>query len=109
MRPPTVRARAHHWQSRARCNWPAACANLPDIPSACAAFECLRRSRVEKVAARAARINQAKAPGAVARVLMPLLMPLLMRTAMNPERTIGPEQRYVIDWDAPVTADPALH
>jgi 2-polyprenyl-6-methoxyphenol hydroxylase-like FAD-dependent oxidoreductase len=62
-----------------------------------------------KVAARAARINQAKAPGAVARVLMPLLMPLLMRTAMNPERTIGPEQRYVIDWDAPVTADPALH
>jgi 2-polyprenyl-6-methoxyphenol hydroxylase-like FAD-dependent oxidoreductase len=83
--------------------------DLPDIPSACAAFECLRRSRVEKVAARAARINQAKAPGAVARVLMPLLMPLLMRTAMNPERTIGPEQRYVIDWDAPVTADPALH
>ena len=83
--------------------------DLPDIPSACATFECLRRSRVEKVAARAARINQAKAPGAVAKMLMPLLMPLLMKTAMNPEKTIGPEQRYLIDWDAPVTADPALH
>jgi 2-polyprenyl-6-methoxyphenol hydroxylase-like FAD-dependent oxidoreductase len=82
--------------------------DLPDIPSAYAAFERLRRSRVEKVAARAARINQAKAPGAVAKVLMPLLMPLMMRTAMNPEKTIGPEQRYVIDWDAPVAADPAL-
>lgn len=81
--------------------------DLPDIASAYAAFERLRRSRVEKVAARAARINQAKAPGAVARALMPLLMPLLMKTAMNPEKTIGPEQRYVIDWDAP--ADPALH
>jgi 2-polyprenyl-6-methoxyphenol hydroxylase-like FAD-dependent oxidoreductase len=82
--------------------------DLPDIPSAYAAFERLRRGRVEKVAARAARINQAKAPGAVARVLMPLLMPLLTKTAMKPEKTIGPEQRYVIDWDAPVTADPAL-
>jgi len=82
--------------------------DLADIPSAYAAFERLRRNRVEKVAARAARINQAKAPGAVARTLMPLLMPLMMKIAMNPEKTIGPEQRYVIDWDGPVTADPAL-
>jgi 2-polyprenyl-6-methoxyphenol hydroxylase-like FAD-dependent oxidoreductase len=78
--------------------------DLPDVAAAFAAFERLRRDRVEKVAARAARINQAKAPGAVARALMPLLMPLLMKTAMNPERTIAPEQRYVIDWDTPVTA-----
>jgi 2-polyprenyl-6-methoxyphenol hydroxylase-like FAD-dependent oxidoreductase len=82
--------------------------DLSDVPSAYAAFERLRRGRVEKVAARAARINQAKAPGAVARMLMPLLMPLMMKTAMNPEKTIGPEQRYAIDWDAPVMADPAL-
>jgi 2-polyprenyl-6-methoxyphenol hydroxylase-like FAD-dependent oxidoreductase len=82
--------------------------DLPDIASAYTAFERLRRGRVEKVAARAARINQAKAPGAVAKMLMPVLMPLLMKTAMKPEKTIGPEQRYLIDWDAPVTADPAL-
>ncbi|MDW5326707.1 FAD-dependent oxidoreductase [Plantactinospora sp. KLBMP9567] len=82
--------------------------DITDVPAAYAAFERLRRGRVERIAARAARINQAKAPGAVARVLMPLLMPLVMKTAMNPEKTIGPEQRYVIDWDAPVTGDPAL-
>ena len=82
--------------------------DLRDIPSAYAAFERLRRDRLEKIAARAARINHAKAPGPLARVLMPVLMPLLMKTAMNPERTTGPEQRYVIDWDAPVTAEPAL-
>ncbi|MBM0229979.1 MULTISPECIES: FAD-dependent monooxygenase [Micromonospora] len=81
--------------------------DLPDAPSAFAAYERLRRDRVEKIAARAARINQAKAPGPVARALMPLLMPLLMKTAMNPEKTLGPEQRYVIDWDAPVSPVPA--
>jgi 2-polyprenyl-6-methoxyphenol hydroxylase-like FAD-dependent oxidoreductase len=82
--------------------------DLPDVPSAYAAFERLRRARVERVAARATRINQVKAPGAVARALLPLLMPLMMKLAMNPDKTVGPEQRYVIDWDAPVTADPAL-
>ena len=64
--------------------------------------------RVERIAARAARINHAKAPARWPRVLMPLLMPLMMKAAMNPEKTIGPEQRYVIDWDTPVTVDPAL-
>ncbi|MER7892301.1 NAD(P)/FAD-dependent oxidoreductase [Micromonospora sp. NPDC094482] len=82
--------------------------DLPDVGAAFAAYERLRRGRVEKVAARAARINRAKAPGALARTLMPLLMPLLMKTAMDPERTVGHEQRYVIDWDAPVTSDPAV-
>ncbi|MFG3690916.1 FAD-dependent monooxygenase [Micromonospora sp. NPDC047740] len=77
--------------------------DLPDIPSAFAAYEQLRRGRVEAVAARAAKINRTKAPGPVARALMPVLMPMLMRIAMNPEKTLGPEQRYVIDWDAPVT------
>ena len=82
--------------------------DLPDVESALAAFVRLRRARVEKVAARAARINHAKAPGPVARTLMPLLMPLLVRTAMDPERTVADEQRHVIDWDAPVTTEPAL-
>ncbi|MFC5926966.1 FAD-dependent oxidoreductase [Micromonospora vulcania] len=82
--------------------------DLPDVESAFTAFERLRRARVEKVAARAARINHAKAPGPIARTLLPLLMPLLVRTAMDPEKTVAHEQRYVIDWDAPVTAEPAL-
>ncbi|MFC0506876.1 FAD-dependent oxidoreductase [Micromonospora costi] len=79
--------------------------DLPDVPSAFAAYERLRRDRVERVAARAARINRAKAPGAVARAVMPLLMPLFVKTAMDPEKTMGHEQRYVINWDTPVSAD----
>lgn len=78
--------------------------DLPDIPSAFAAYERLRRGRVERVAARAARINHAKAPGPVARRLMPVLVPLMFK-AMNLEKTMGTEQRYVIDWAAPVAPD----
>ncbi|MET7672103.1 FAD-dependent monooxygenase [Micromonospora luteifusca] len=82
--------------------------DLPDVETAFAAYVRLRRARVEKVAARAARINHAKAPGPVARTLMPLLLPLMVRTVLDPEKTIADEQRYVIDWDAPVTMEPAL-
>jgi 2-polyprenyl-6-methoxyphenol hydroxylase-like FAD-dependent oxidoreductase len=82
--------------------------DLPDVPAAFAAFERLRRDRVERVAARAARINHAKTPGPVARAVMPLVMPLLMRTVMDPEKTVAVEQRYRIDFDAPVTSEPAL-
>jgi 2-polyprenyl-6-methoxyphenol hydroxylase-like FAD-dependent oxidoreductase len=64
--------------------------DLPDIPSAFAAYESLRSARVEKVAARAARINSAKAPETIAEVLIPLMMPILMKTVMNPEKTVGP-------------------
>ncbi|WP_248961263.1 FAD-dependent oxidoreductase [Sphaerisporangium perillae] len=80
--------------------------DLPDAESAFATYERLRRPRVEKVAARAARINHAKAPGPLTRAVMPLLMPIMMKTVMAPEKSVGPEQRYVIDWDEPVTARP---
>ncbi|MGW0481524.1 FAD-dependent oxidoreductase [Nonomuraea sp. NPDC003214] len=76
--------------------------DLPGPGPAFEAYERLRRPRVERVAARASRINHAKAPGPVARALMPILMPLAMRTVMAPERAVGPEQRYVIDWAEPV-------
>ena len=78
--------------------------DVPDIPTAYATFERLRRGRVEKIASRAARINHAKAPGAVTRAVMPLMMQLMMRVVLNPEKMLGPEQRYVIDWDSPVPA-----
>ncbi|GAA2522978.1 FAD-dependent oxidoreductase [Winogradskya humida] len=77
--------------------------DLPDLPAAFGTYERLRRDRVEQIAARAARINHAKAPGPIARTLMPVLMPLAMK-AMHIERTTGEEQRYRINWDAPVTS-----
>ena len=33
---------------------------------------------------------------------MKLVLPVVFR-AMNPEKTLGPELRYAIDWDTPVT------
>jgi len=75
--------------------------DLPAPSSAFAAYESLRRARVEKITARGAKINHSKTPGPLARKLMPLLLPILFKT-MNVEKTMGPEQRYTIDWDAPV-------
>ncbi|WP_431962186.1 FAD-dependent oxidoreductase [Nocardia sp. bgisy134] len=79
--------------------------DLPEPEAAFAAYERLRRERVEGIAARAAKINSSKTPGPVARKMMNLLMPLMVKTVMNPEKTMGAEQRYRIDWDAPVQSE----
>jgi 2-polyprenyl-6-methoxyphenol hydroxylase-like FAD-dependent oxidoreductase len=80
--------------------------DMPDPTSAFAAYERLRRSRVEGIAARAAKINHSKTPGPVARKMMPLVMRLMVRF-MNMEKTMGAEQGYRIDWDAPVQQEVA--
>src|SRR5215469_4208811 len=64
--------------------------HAPDAASAFASYKTLRRLRVEKIAKRGAALNRTKAPGPVARRLMPL------------ERMFGAEQRYTINWDARV-------
>src|SRR5262249_42773861 len=77
--------------------------DLPDPGSAFAAYEALRRTRVEGIARRGAKINHSKAPGRVARLFMPVALPLMFRM-MDVEKTMGAEQRYTIDWDARVSA-----
>ncbi|MEV6275423.1 FAD-dependent monooxygenase [Nocardia sp. NPDC051832] len=79
---------------------------LRDLPheQAFAAYEQLRRSRVEGVAKRAAKINHSKTPGPVARKMMNVVMPVMFRL-MDQEKQLGAEQRYRIDWDAPVSAE----
>ncbi|GIF17617.1 2-polyprenyl-6-methoxyphenol hydroxylase-like FAD-dependent oxidoreductase [Actinoplanes tereljensis] len=72
--------------------------DIPDVTEAFSTYERLRRIRVEKVAARAARTNSVKAPGPIGKALMPIIMRAFMKFAMNPEKVIGPEQRYRIDW-----------
>ncbi|WP_227998849.1 FAD-dependent oxidoreductase [Nocardia australiensis] len=72
-----------------------------DDPSAFAVYEQLRRTRVQGIAARAAKVNHSKTPGPVARKIMPLMMRLMVRF-MDMEKTMGAEQRYRIDWDATV-------
>lgn len=75
--------------------------DLRDPAAAFAAYEGLRRGRVEAVARRGARINSSKTPGPVARRVMQAVMPLLFRR-MDAEKTMGPELRYRIDWGVPV-------
>ncbi|MFI7541449.1 FAD-dependent monooxygenase [Actinoplanes sp. NPDC049599] len=76
---------------------------LRDLPveQAFTSYEGLRRPRVEKVAARSARVNSDKAPGPVGRVLRDLLFPVAMRTFYDQERMFGWLHRYTIDWAAP--------
>jgi 2-polyprenyl-6-methoxyphenol hydroxylase-like FAD-dependent oxidoreductase len=79
--------------------------DAPDVESAFAAYESLRRARVEKIAKRGAALNRTKAPGPVARRILPLTMKAAFRV-MPRERMLGAGQRYTIDWDRPVEAGP---
>jgi 2-polyprenyl-6-methoxyphenol hydroxylase-like FAD-dependent oxidoreductase len=79
--------------------------DLPDIPTAFTTYEQLRRTRVEKIAARATKTNNSKTLGPAAIAMMRLLMPLATKTFLTPEKMLGLEQRHRIDWDTPVAAD----
>jgi FAD-dependent urate hydroxylase len=76
--------------------------DLP-VPQAFTAYESLRRTRVERVIAAAARTNSDKAAGPVARVLRDALMPIAMRLLANPEKWRW-QFDHPIDWPAPVHA-----
>ncbi|MEU4698259.1 FAD-dependent oxidoreductase [Nonomuraea dietziae] len=76
--------------------------DLPDVTRAFEAYVRLRRTRVEKVAARAAKTNNTKTLGPAAISMMRLMMPLAVRTFLKPERTLGLEQRHHVDWNAVV-------
>jgi FAD-dependent urate hydroxylase len=81
--------------------------DLPDIPRALAAYEELRRSRVERIVAQGARTGSAKTPGPVGRVLRDLALPLVFRFLVT-ERSMAWIYDHHIDWDAPaVSARPA--
>lgn len=76
--------------------------DLPDPSSAFAAYEGLRRDRVESIARRGARLNRTKTPGPLGRQVLRYVMPLMMRR-MDPEKTMAPELRHRIPWTTPVT------
>ena len=78
--------------------------DLPALPDAFAAYEALRRGRVEKIIAQAEKTNNEKAAGPLARAMTRLLAPVALRTFLTPEKMFGPVHRYAIDWDAAVTA-----
>lgn len=77
--------------------------DLPDVSTAFRAYERLRRPRVEKIAANAAKTNTRKASGPIAKALMNVLMPIALKTFLTPERMFGWTHAYRIDWDQVVT------
>ena len=74
--------------------------DLPDIQQAFAAYEQLRRQRVERVVAQGARSSSGKAAGPVVRVLRDLMLPVVLkRVASSGERSLAWMYSYHIDWD----------
>jgi 2-polyprenyl-6-methoxyphenol hydroxylase-like FAD-dependent oxidoreductase len=75
--------------------------DLPDPQAAFARFEAARRPRVERIISWAARINNNKAAGPVARVFRDLFMPVAMKLVAKPEKMAW-QFDYRVDWDTPV-------
>jgi FAD-dependent urate hydroxylase len=75
--------------------------DLPEIPRALAAYERLRRSRVERIVAQGARTGSAKTPGPVGRVVRDLALPLVFRFLVT-DRSMAWIHDHHIDWAAPV-------
>jgi FAD-dependent urate hydroxylase len=79
--------------------------DLPDIRQAFAAYERLRRERVERVVAQGARSSSGKAAGPIARVLRDLMLPVILkRVASSGEKSLAWMYDYHIDWDEKVAA-----
>jgi len=75
--------------------------DLPEIGQAFAAYERLRRARVERIVAHGARTSNSKAAGPVARVLRDLMMPAILKRVAN-SGSLAWMHDYHIDWDAKV-------
>jgi 2-polyprenyl-6-methoxyphenol hydroxylase-like FAD-dependent oxidoreductase len=76
----------------------------PAPEDAFAAYEAMRRPRVERIAKEAARKNNAKTAGPVGRAVMGAAIKVFARLS-NPEKAAW-MLHYKIDWDAPATAAP---
>jgi 2-polyprenyl-6-methoxyphenol hydroxylase-like FAD-dependent oxidoreductase len=80
--------------------------DLPDIAAALAAFERLRRRRVERIVAQGARSSQHKTAGPIGRVVRDLVLPFVFRYVVN-EQSLSWMYDYRINWDTPVMSSEA--
>jgi FAD-dependent urate hydroxylase len=74
--------------------------DLPDVPAAFAAYENLRRKRVERVVAQGKRNGDGKALGRIGRLFLPLIFKLVARSANRN----GWLYDHRINWNQPVAA-----
>ncbi len=75
------------------------------IPEALAAYEALRRERVEKIVAYGARGSSAKIPGGIGRTIRDLMLRLVFRYLVT-ERSTAWMYDHRVAWDEPLSADP---
>jgi FAD-dependent urate hydroxylase len=79
--------------------------DLPDVPQALAAYERLRRPRVERIVAQGARTSSTKTPETVGRVMRDLLLPIVFKLLVT-DKSLAWMHGHHIDWDSPVTLTP---
>jgi 2-polyprenyl-6-methoxyphenol hydroxylase-like FAD-dependent oxidoreductase len=79
--------------------------DLPDVPSALAAYERLRRRRVERIVAQGARTGGAKTPGPVGRVVRDLMLPVVFKLLVT-DRSLAWIHDHHIDWETPIAPAP---
>jgi 2-polyprenyl-6-methoxyphenol hydroxylase-like FAD-dependent oxidoreductase len=76
--------------------------DLPDTRSAFVAYEQMRRPRVERIVAWAARMNSNKAPGPMGRAVRDLMLPLILKLQGSAD-----SQRWIfnhhIEWETQVS------
>jgi FAD-dependent urate hydroxylase len=72
------------------------------VTEAFAAYERLRRSRVERVVAYSARVGQTKSPGPIARWFRDLAMPVALKYLASPKAHAW-LYGYHIDWNEPIS------
>lgn len=76
--------------------------DLPDTRSALVGYEQMRRPRVERIVAWAARMNSNKIPGPMLRTVRDLVLPMLLKRQGGADAQ-GWIFNYRIEWDARVT------
>jgi 2-polyprenyl-6-methoxyphenol hydroxylase-like FAD-dependent oxidoreductase len=74
----------------------------PGVPQALAAYQRLRRERVERIVAEAARTSSNKTPGPAGRALQGLILPLVFRFLVT-DKSLAWRYDHHIDWGAPVS------
>ena len=78
--------------------------DLPEVTTALATFERIRRQRVDPIAKQSRRTGQRKAPsGWIGRKMRDLLLPIFLRSSA---RAAGEIYRYPLTWDEPVSSGP---
>jgi FAD-dependent urate hydroxylase len=79
--------------------------DLPGVPRALAAYEQLRRRRVERIVAQGARTSSTKTPGPLARVLRDLALPVVFKLLVTDKSQAWIHDHH-IDWETPITPAP---